>query len=966
LIEFRILGQLQVWAGQTRLRLQGARQERLLAMLLLDAGRVVPIDRLVTAVWEREPPPTAYHQVQNLATQLRRTLVAAGAGDGVLATERGGYRLSVGADGLDAARFDGLVRSARGQRGSDAGAAVAAFRAALALWRGDTLAGVHGAAVEAAAASWDERRLAVWEECLALELELGRHADLIAELTALASEHPFRERLIELLMIALYRCGRQSEALTAYRRLRERLADELGIDPSPVASRLNDAILRRDPSVGLGGGAEVAVRLAGRQPGPAANGPPGPPAIGSSGPPRPAQLPAEVASFVGREAEVRQLDRWAAQAGPGAPVVIVAITGTAGVGKTALAVHWAHRVAGSSPSRFPGGELYVNLRGFAPGEVAMEPAEAVRGFLDALGVPPQRVPVGLPAQAALYRSLLGGRRLLVVLDNARDAEQVRPLLPGAPGCLALVTSRDGLSGLVAVDGAHPLPLDLLSAGAATDLLARRLGAGRLAAEPDAVAEIIARCARLPLALAIVAARAAARPGFGLATLAAELAETRGGLDALAGGDATVDVRAVLSWSYQTLSPAAARLFRLLGLHPGPDIGAAAAASLAGVPPDKARPLLAELARAHLVAEPAPGRYAFHDLLRAYATELGQDADPAAARHDALHRMLDHYLHTACAATLLLNPHRDPVPLTPAGPGVTPEQLAGSERALAWFDAERQALTAAVDTAAGAGFDLHAWQLAWALAPILDRHGHWQEWIAVQTAALGAAGRLADLPGQADAHRHLASAHARLGRHEQAHTHYRHALDRYGELGDRTGIASTHLNLSWVYEQQGRPGDGLRQAQQALDIFRAAGHRAGQAMAVNAVGWFHALLGDYGQALAKCQQALVLHRELGNRAGEADTCDSLGYAHHHLGNHREAAACYQQALELVRPTGDSYTEANVLDHLGDALHAAAEPEAAGAAWRQSLAILTGFGHPDADQVRAKLDGLGGESGCTGSV
>ncbi|HVQ89975.1 MAG TPA: tetratricopeptide repeat protein, partial [Mycobacteriales bacterium] len=401
---------------------------------------------------------------------------------------------------------------------------------------------------------------------------------------------------------------------------------------------------------------------------------------------------------------------------------------------------------------------------------------------------------------------------------------------------------------------------------------------------------------------------------------------------------------------------AARLFRLLGLHPGPDIGAAAAASLAGTRPAAVRPLLAELARAHLVAEPAPGRYAFHDLLRAYATELAQDADPAAERRAALHRLLDHYLHTAHAAALLCNPHRDPVPVAAAQPGVTPERLAGAEHALAWLTAERPTLVAAVEAAGGSGFDPHSWQLAWALAPILDRHGHWQEWIGVQTAALAAARRLADRPGEADAHRHLASAHARLGRYGEADAHYRQALHRYAELADRTGEANMHLNLSWVHEQQGQLREALGRTEQALEIFRGTGNRAGQATALNAVGWFHAQLGDHRRALVDCEQALVLHRELGNRTGEADTCDSLGYAHLRLGNHRAAAACYQRALDLIRPTGDSYTEASVLDHLGDTHHAAADPDAARAAWRQAHAILAAFGHPDATYIHTKLSTL----------
>jgi len=348
-----------------------------------------------------------------------------------------------------------------------------------------------------------------------------------------------------------------------------------------------------------------------------------------------------VASFVGRSGHLRALDALLQDQGA-APtaVVISAIAGMAGVGKTALAVHWAHRVAG----RFPDGQLYVNLRGFDPGGAGLDPGQALHGFLEAFGVPPARIPEDLAAQSGLFRSLLAGKRMLVLLDNARSAEQVRPLLPGSPGCLAIVTSRDKLAGLVATEGARPLALDLLTAADARDLLARRLGADRVAAEPAAIACIIAACARLPLALTIAAARAATSPTFPLAAIAAELREAASALDPFDAGESATDVRTVFSWSYRALSAPAARMFRLLGLHPGPDVAVTAAASLAAVPPGQARALLAELTRAHLLAEHAPGRYAFHDLLRAYASELASAQECPADRASAVHRLLDHYLH----------------------------------------------------------------------------------------------------------------------------------------------------------------------------------------------------------------------------------------------------------------------------------------------------------------------------------
>ncbi|MQA88377.1 MAG: tetratricopeptide repeat protein [Streptosporangiales bacterium] len=666
----------------------------------------------------------------------------------------------------------------------------------------------------------------------------------------------------------------------------------------------------------------------------------------------PAQLPLDVPAFAGRGAESARLDAMLAEADerPTA-VVISALLGTAGVGKTALALHWAHRVA----ERFGDGQLYVNLRGFDRAGSVMSPAEAVRGFLDAFGVPPQRIPAGLDAQVGLYRSLLAGRRVLVVLDNARDVEQVRPLLPGSPGCLVVVTSRNQLPGLVAAEAAHPITLDLLTPDEARDVLARRLGADRIAAEPQTVEEIIHQCARLPLALAIVAARAATHPGFPLEALAGQLREARGGLDAFADQDADTDVRAVLSWSYNALDTEAARLFRLLGMHPGPDVAAPAAAGLAGIPASRVRPLLAELTRAHLVAEHTPGRYTFHDLLRAYATELARTLDTQTERRAVQRRVLDHYLHTACAADRLLYPFRDPIMPVQAGPDMTSEDLADHRQAMAWFTAEHPVLLAAIRQAAGNGFDTHIWQLAWTLTTFFVRQGHWHQLVAAQRAALAAARRLTDREGQAHAHRDLARAYALLDRFEDAHPHYRQALDLFGELGDHAGQVRTHLGLGVVFDRQDRHDQALRHAQQALHLSQAAGHRAGEATALNALGWYHVRLGDCQKALTRCQRALILHQNAGHRAGEANTWDSHGYAHHRLGHHRDAVAYYRRALDLFQDLGGRYNEADTLTRLGDAHYSGGDSDAARDAWRHALAILDEFGHPDADRIRAKLNG-----------
>jgi len=540
-----------------------------------------------------------------------------------------------------------------------------------------------------------------------------------------------------------------------------------------------------------------------------------------------------------------------------------------------------------------------------------------------------------------------------VLDNARDSAQVRPLLPAAAGCLVLVTSRNQLSGLFAADGAHPIALDLLPVGEAHELLAQRLGTGRVSAEPGAVEEIITRCARLPLALALVAARAAAQPGVALRVLADELVDARQRWQMLTGDDPHTDVRAVFSWSHQGLTPPAARLFRLLGLHPGPDITTPAAASLTGLAPDEVRPLLVELTRASVLTEPTTGRYTCHDLLRGYAAQLAETIDTAEQRHSVTGRILDHYLHTAYVADRLLDPVRDPISLAPPRAGATPQQLSGDTQAWGWFTVEHRVLLAAVAHATATGFNSHTWQLAWTLQTFLDRRGYWHDWVAVGRAAVAAAQRLADPTAQARSHGSLAGAYTMLGRFDDAHSQLRHALDLATRTGDQTQQAHTHNNLAILSGRWGHPAQGLHHALQALELHQATGY---QAEALNTVGWFHSLLGDHQQALTYCQQALPLHQQFDNRLGQAGTWDSLGHAHHHLGQHTQAVACYQHALTLFQDLGDRFYEADTLTHLGDTHHATGNPQAARDAWQQALTILSDLDHPDAAQVRTKLADL----------
>jgi tetratricopeptide (TPR) repeat protein/DNA-binding XRE family transcriptional regulator len=663
------------------------------------------------------------------------------------------------------------------------------------------------------------------------------------------------------------------------------------------------------------------------------------------------QLPPAVAGFTGRAAELAALTGMLDQAGAGAPgtVVISALGGTAGVGKTALALHWAHQVA----ARFGDGQLYANLRGFDPSGNPAPPAEVIRGFLDAMGVPAERIPPLPQAQAGLYRSLLADKRVLIVVDNARDEQQVRPLLPASPASLVLVTSRSQLSGLAAADGARLISLDVLTHAEAMQLLTARLGAARVAAEPGAAGQIASLCACLPLALAVAAARAAARPGFALATLADELADAAGRLDALDAGDPGSSVRAVFSWSTRQLTGEAARMFRLLGIHSGPDITAAAAASLAAIAEADARRLLRELARAHLIAEHVPGRFSFHDLLRAYAAEQAHHTDSGTGRREATGRVLDHYLHTAARAVLLLVPGKEPVTLAPPRPGVAAGQPADSAQALAWFEAEHQVLLAAVALAAESGFDTHAWQLPWAMTPFLHKRGHWQEWAATQRTALAAATRLGDTAAQAVCSRLLGLACIDLGDHDQARGHYASSLTLYRRLGNRLGEAKVHHNLGYLAQRQGRYADALGHTEQALRLYQAIGDKANEVAALNGLGWCHGLVGDYQQARVFCRQAVTLSAEADDRWLEGAAWDSLGYAEYHLGNLAEAAACYQRALSIVREAGARFHEAGTLSRLGDTHHAAGDLAQAREAWQQALASLEDLQHPDAEQVRAKL-------------
>ncbi|OXM54957.1 tetratricopeptide repeat protein [Amycolatopsis alba] len=668
--------------------------------------------------------------------------------------------------------------------------------------------------------------------------------------------------------------------------------------------------------------------------------------------PAPRQLPAHTPYFVGREHELAQLTTSLDIAGQeSGTVVITAIDGTAGIGKTALALHWAHKAKG----RFPDGQLHINLRGFdlaAP----IDPGDALAGFLHALGVDAQAIPAELDAQAALYRSVLAGRRVLVLLDNARGSEQVRPLLPGSPTCAVIITSRNRLEGLTMTEGAHRVTLDLLPAHDAIALLAKRIGRHRLDTEPDMTMKLVNMCARLPLALNIAAARANPHPKLSVSQLVEELRSERDRLDSLDLGDTDLNLRVVFSRSYTMLPSDSARMFRLLGLHPGPDINHHACAAIAGLSPGPARVLLRELRNAHLIEEHTPNRFRFHDLLRFYAAEQAE-REPDPVRTIAEQRFLDHYLYTSLAANRRIDPSRPRLAGADPNPDARALSFPDYGSAWRWFDAERHVLIAAIDYAYSHGWHGHAWQLPWAIAVFLQRQGLYHLYATTQSIAASAADQLDDRHAYATAARHLANAHVRLGNYTEARKYGQHALDTCREIGDRYSQARSHHVLATSYSWEGSYHDARHHYLEAIALFREIDHRGGQADTLSWLGRTHSQLGDYNQAVHCCQLALALCREVGDHHAEATCLDSLGYAFHHLDSHDKAVSNYHESLALFRRLGDHYYEATTLLHLADTHRAMRNHQPAQEALLAALTIFERLHHPFAERARNALTELG---------
>jgi DNA-binding SARP family transcriptional activator/tetratricopeptide (TPR) repeat protein len=927
---FGLLGPLLVRGEDAELPVPAAKQRVLLAALLLTPRQVVPSARLAELIWDGVPPRGSDVTLRSYIKRLRHILGSAGRER--IVTAAGGYLIEVTDDELDITQYTALCSSARAA--VDAGTwqqASELLGRAHHLWRGNPLADIPCRALhQTEVPRLEQLKMQVTQWRIEAELQQGQYGKVLPELHALTAEYPLREPFHRQLMIALYQSGCQADALAAYRRARSILVSEIGVEPGPDLQLVHERILAGGHDLVAVPGPSLAVMAARR-------------------PAAPRHLPPPVLNFAGRGAEIRQLTGIQRQGSAGGGTVIAVISGPAGVGKTALAVRWAHQIAES----FPDGQLYLNLNGFGPAGVPVSESESIGRVLEALQVPPARIPPSLDGRRGLYRTLLAERRILMVLDNARDAEQVRPLLPGAGGSLVVVTSRSPMTSLVALEGARTLTLSVLTESEARELLAQRLGAQRIAAERVATDQLISSCARLPLALAIAAALVATRPGESLAVVAAAIGPADSRLDVLNAGDASTNLRAVFDWSYQTLTTRAAWLFRVLAEHPGPDISRPAAASLAGLPPAQASAALTELAGLHLLSETSPNRFGFHDLGRLYAAERLHALDSPGERRAAGHRMLDYYLGAARNAARAMSPARQLPELGSPAAGTQPEELADEKDATAWLKAEHHVLMRVISYAADADFDTHAWQLPWALTDFLDRNGHWHDFAASQRIALAAAIRLNDLSAQALANRYIGRACFQLQELDDALDHLGRAIDLRRQLGEPVGEAGVLIDICRVHGGRGQPDEALLCARHALSLYQSAQNRVGEAFALNAVGWYHALLGTYDEALDGCTKALELCAQFDCGIAQGHAWHSIGFIHKQMGDPAEAIKSYERALSTYRQLGDRYAEGRTLGDLGDASYALNDLPATRQLWQDALAILDELDHPDGDQLRAKI-------------
>jgi len=923
-IRVEVLGPVRAWRGDVEIDLGAPRQRAVLAVLASNAGRAVSRTELIDSLWGEHAPASAEGSVHTYIAGLRRALEpdrTHRAPSQVLASAGSGYLLRLPEDQVDLTAFESHLAAMR-QAGADPQSALRHVDSAIALWRGAPLSGIPGPFSELERTRLAELYLTAVEHRATLMLQTGRATDVVAELSRVVHEHPLREKLRGLLMGGLYQCGRQAEALEVYAETRRLLAAELGVEPGPELRQLHEQILLNDPG------------LADHTPRPT----PAPAPVGRVAP---AQLPHDVNTFTGRETELALLRQHLDNTERG--VLIAAIDGIAGIGKTALAVHFAHRIA----DRFPDGQLYVNLRGFHPNQPPLSSVDALGQLLRGLGVEPHQVPSAAEEQASMYRSLLSGKRILVVLDNASSTDQLRSLLPGSHTCMVLVTSRNRLGGLVARDGAYRITLGVLSAGESRELLVRSVGAERLTGCPDALATLTDRCGHLPLALRIIAANLAARPHMNVNDLAEALCHEQDRLDVLASpDDETTAVRAVFSWSYHALKPEAARIFRLLGLHPGPEIGTAAAAALADAPLVATRRMLDGLSSCHLVEAIGRDRYRLHDLLRVYATERALAEEPPAEQAAANGRLMSWCLHTAAAADRVLMPQNRPVPLEPVLPHCEPLSFGTYHQALAWLEQERANLVAACLEAGRLGDHETGWKLPTALVYFLELRSYWEDWIATQQVAVDTARALDVAEIEALALRSLGNAYWRRNRYDEALDCFQEGLRITQRLGDQQGTATLLYDIGAA----SRLGDeSLRHLRQALEIFSELGDRRYEGMTLCKLARTHRNRGEVEQAVEHLHKSLDIVHELGDRRCEAFGRLELAKIHFDLGNHTGALDNAGWACEVFRELGDRHGEASALHASGTVLRATGDLAQAHETLLAAAAIFAQLGDPRADEI-----------------
>ncbi|MCB5170179.1 winged helix-turn-helix domain-containing protein [Streptomyces bambusae] len=917
---FAVLGPVRAWRGDEALASGSPQQRALLAALLLRDGRTATAPELIDAIWGEDPPSQALAAVRTYASRLRKILAP-----GVLESDAGGYAIRTSPTALDLGVARGLAAEAeRARTQGDRSRARALLGKALALWDGEPLAGVPGPYADYERTRLTEWRFQLLETRLDLDLDLGSHAEAVSELTALTAAHPLRERLRELLMLALYRSGRQAEALAVYADTRRLLAEELGVDPRPQLAELQQRILRADTEL---------ARAA--EPSPAA------PVLV-----RPAQLPATVPDFTGRAAFVDELTGILTADGTDGQVMAVsALAGIGGVGKTTLAVHVAH----AARPHFPDGQLYVDLQG--SDSRSLEPEAVLAAFLRSLGIPAHAIPDSAAERAALYRSTLDGRRVLVLLDNARDAAQVRPLLPGTAGCAALVTSRVRMAGLA---GAHLVDLDVMSPDEALQLFTRIVGEERVQAERQAALAVVGACGFLPLAIRIAASRLAARRTWTVSVLADKLADERRRLDELQTGD--LAVKATFELGYGQLEPAQARAFRLLGLADGPDISLPAAAAVLDLPAHDAEDLLEALVDCSLLESAAAGRYRFHDLVRLYARACAErDEQPPAERDAALSRLLDFYLATAAGVYALERPgDRLVAHLAPTGyPGLV---LPDRHAAMDWLYTEANPLLAcvrqtAVRTGAPADELRRAVDLLWAAKDLLESGANSRQYEAAALALRDTAVAAGDPHAEGRVRTTLTNVHLVAGRFAEADDEARQATVLARAAGDPAPLCWAPNDRGIIALYEGRHADGERYLREAIENFHADGNDIGEASALCNLSRIEASLGHLGVAIDLAERGIALYDRMGLTLRLANGRYALGIVLSQAGRLTEALAQLTEALALFRdnrqPLWEGITHYRIAEaHLaaGQATLAASHAEQAialrvmGGEWRRACVVM----------------------------